>query len=409
MVIWYCDDNLARQHEVLNKLSEYDVKTYGRKEAERRIEQARPAALVVHTSCSTLLEKAGDVPAIVVTDEESTIEDLRNISCRADVVELEQINEGLQKILPRSYDITRTHQGNQESARHQESTPQYQLEALNRHKREQLVYTDYEHYVRLSYDTITPLNRCEIVLIASGKGGVGKTTITACLAQALARKQVATCAVDLDIKCPTLGAVLQIDHNRGVGELIKAPENVGDAFMDDLLVTHRSGARLLLPSGTVKLSGNDVIKIVRNLVRKNEVVIIDVGIARDEYVRACADIATKIFLVTKLTAPSLQKCKEWLAEIAPRDKSKVYLLVNMYGKMSAFPPTAAHRIMGINLAGTLPWELKVEKGEGNGNPLPERSAFAREIMNLADVIWPWKQWKEPGGGLLAGIRGLFGK
>jgi ATP-binding protein involved in chromosome partitioning len=53
-----------------------------------------------------------------------------------------------------------------------------------------------------------------VVIIASGKGGVGKSAITANLAAALARRGAATGALDADLNGPSLGRMLGVSGHR---------------------------------------------------------------------------------------------------------------------------------------------------------------------------------------------------
>ena len=53
----------------------------------------------------------------------------------------------------------------------------------------------------------------QVWLIASGKGGVGKSTLTACLAVALGRAGKRVCAVDADIGLRDLDAILGVENS----------------------------------------------------------------------------------------------------------------------------------------------------------------------------------------------------
>src|SRR5262247_3577928 len=52
-----------------------------------------------------------------------------------------------------------------------------------------------------------------IVAVMSGKGGVGKSYVTAHLAQALARGGHATGVLDADLNGPTIPALLGVNHS----------------------------------------------------------------------------------------------------------------------------------------------------------------------------------------------------
>ncbi|MCL6559951.1 MAG: P-loop NTPase [Firmicutes bacterium] len=258
------------------------------------------------------------------------------------------------------------------------------------------------------------MTKNEIVVVASGKGGVGKTTIASCLALALQRRHVSVSLIDFDFRCPCVESMLQLTPSRGLKGFISSTGNLGGPAIESLMATHESGLKVLVPDGGIKLNHRDVERILRNMIRISEVVVIDAGIDTDEHVRACVSFATKVLLVTTLTAPSVQMCKEWLAKISSREFTKVQLLINKSDRTAAFPITAAHRVLGVGSGPILPNEPGVVKGESCGYPLPARGAFAKQINNLADIVWPWKaagSWKSSGNskrsGILSSLRGLL--
>jgi septum site-determining protein MinD len=66
----------------------------------------------------------------------------------------------------------------------------------------------------------------QVVVVTSGKGGVGKTTTTANLGSALAQQGKKVCVVDADIGLRNLDVVLWLE-NRVVYDLVNVIE--GDA------------------------------------------------------------------------------------------------------------------------------------------------------------------------------------
>ena len=392
MEIWFCDDNLARRQEIAEKFSCYNVKPFS-SDIEKLIEHKRPNLILTHTKNSEILEKANriGVPAIAFIDDETSIEELRAAGTYADLIEIDKLEKKLGEMLPKEYDIT--------------------CPVVSQRNTQPMQYNSYQNEPvynnQLTNQSL--LTRNEIIVVASGKGGVGKTTFTACIALALNNKGAQVCAVDFDLISPTLGAILQVNTQKGIGNFLQGPEAMGNSYINNIMSVHPSGLNLLLPNGNnnIFLTRRDVEKILRNLVRQYEIIVIDVGTNTGEYVKACVDFATKLFLVTELTAPSVQMCKLWMQQICPRDMTKIHLLVNKQKKIG-FPVTSAQRIINVNLVGSLPEDIKVVKGEGNGNPLPARGPFNKEIMAITDFVWPWRQAKIiKSGGLFSSLRGLI--
>lgn len=397
MEVWYCDDNLARCEDVSKRLSKYNVKAVRVREAEKLMERERPVVIFTHTTARELLKKANmaGIPAVALVDDDSNVEDLRSAgSLASEVVDMDSLEKCVGKILPsgKEYDITK---------------PKIPVVARYNAQNPTNYINPPQQFLSNPSQVPLTLTKNEIIVVASGKGGVGKTTITTCLGLVLQKRGIEVTVVDFDFKCPCVETLLQINHTKGLKGFITSPENIGGSLLDSFMATHSTGLKVLLPDSNLKLNGHDVEKILRNLIRLKEVIVIDVGMDTGEHVSACVNFATKVFLVTTLTAPSIQMCKKWIQKISPRDMTKLYMLINKSNKTAAFPVTAAHRVMGINLAGILPDEMKVAKGEGNGNPLPERGGFVKEINNLADLVWPWKHGSVPSRGLLDGLREMF--
>lgn len=59
------------------------------------------------------------------------------------------------------------------------------------------------------------------ILVCSGKGGVGKTTISVAIAKELSKRGHAVALVDADIDTPNVPEFVGIDHKVGTGEKIK--------------------------------------------------------------------------------------------------------------------------------------------------------------------------------------------
>jgi flagellar biosynthesis protein FlhG len=94
-----------------------------------------------------------------------------------------------------------------------------------------------------------------IIPVASGKGGVGKSVITANLSVSLAEKGCRVVAVDLDLGGSNLHTCLGLDNNNpGIGDYLRA--HYGD--LDELLVdTYHPNLKFLAGDAGLNLPDQD--------------------------------------------------------------------------------------------------------------------------------------------------------
>ncbi len=117
----------------------------------------------------------------------------------------------------------------------------------------------------------------QVVVVTSGKGGVGKTTSTAALGAALARGGQSVCVVDFDVGLRNLDLVMGAER-RVVFDLINVVQ--GDAKLNQALIRDKRLENLsLLPASQTRdkdaLTSEGVTKVVAELREKFDWVICD--------------------------------------------------------------------------------------------------------------------------------------
>ena len=84
----------------------------------------------------------------------------------------------------------------------------------------------------------------KILTVASGKGGVGKTTVSANLGLLLASRGLRVCLFDADLGLPNLDLVLGLNPKHTVGEALS-----GDVPLREVLLTGPYGLGILAGAG----------------------------------------------------------------------------------------------------------------------------------------------------------------
>jgi septum site-determining protein MinD len=160
-----------------------------------------------------------------------------------------------------------------------------------------------------------------IILICSGKGGVGKTTLTANLGIALARQGATTIVLDADFGLRNLDLLLGLENR-----IVFTAQEVlaGSCRLEQALVKHKQEPKLaLLPAGNPRmlewLTPDDMTKIVGLLAERADYVLIDCPAGIEEGFRNAAAAAKEAIVIT---TPEVS---------AVRDADRVIGLLNIQG------------------------------------------------------------------------------
>ncbi len=157
----------------------------------------------------------------------------------------------------------------------------------------------------------------KIITVFSTKGGVGKTTISSNLAVALARttkKKVAL--IDLDLQFGDVAIMLNVSVKNTISDLIKEINQLDEEMMDDYLVTHFSGVRVLpapiKPEYAEYITSSHIEKILNTLSGNYHYIIIDASANFHETVLTSLDMSDSILYVSTLDLPTIKNVKSGL-------------------------------------------------------------------------------------------------
>lgn len=141
-----------------------------------------------------------------------------------------------------------------------------------------------------------------VVVVASTKGGVGRTTVSTNLAAALHASGRRVCLVDLDLECGDVALSLGITPVRTLLDAVEAaiPEDIADPL--ELLKTEfRSGLDCILapvdPEAARKVPASLVADLLPALAETYDYVVVDTSAHQSPHVRAALRAAGKVLLV----------------------------------------------------------------------------------------------------------------
>jgi len=248
----------------------------------------------------------------------------------------------------------------------------------------------------------------------TGKGGVGKTTLTSLLAYAYAERGFTVLAIDAD-PSPCLGGALGFPEEliRGLTPIAEMedliyertgaqPGTIGGYFklnprVDDIpdrfSAVHR-GIRLL-ELGAVKMGGSGCIcpesTILRTLVthillRRNEVVLLDMYAGVEHLGRATADAVDALLIVVEPTARSLGTAEQIKTLAGDLRLTRLYLVGS---KVQSDEDRAFIRenSPGLPVLGFLPIDPGVRQADRTGTPVFDAApALAKAARDLASAL-----------------------
>lgn len=221
------------------------------------------------------------------------------------------------------------------------------------------------------------------IVITSGKGGVGKTTLTANLAVNLAKHTKSVVMIDADIGLRNLDVVTGVE-NRIVYDLVDVVSGVCRARQALIKVDENV---FLLPAAQTKVFGiseRQMRHIVDELAPEFDFCLIDcpAGIGEGFATAVCSADAAIVVAVPEVA--SIKDADRTIGILRARGIAEISLIVNRTkkrlirrGDMLSADDTMG--LLGIPLIGVIPEDDAVLISSNAGAPLPSRSKCAKAL------------------------------
>ena len=205
------------------------------------------------------------------------------------------------------------------------------------------------------------------IAFASGKGGVGKSTVTANLAAALAQRGSRVIIIDADIGLRSQDALLSLE-NRIVYDLIDLA--AGDCQPDQAILSNESVPGLyLLPaaqfSRAKKLDPRKFCRIIDNLRSSYDYILIDCPAGIERGLRNVLNAgADKVFLLTTPDDISVRSAERTRYLIEEKGVADICLIVNHLNEQlirsgEMFSARTVSEVLDLPLLGEIPEDLSV--------------------------------------------------
>lgn len=177
--------------------------------------------------------------------------------------------------------------------------------------------------------------RASILAVTSGKGGVGKTFVSANLAAALARRGERVLVLDADLGLANLDVVLNLFPKITLHDVF-----TGKAKLEDAILPAPGGFSVLLAgSGLVEYSRlttevrDQLLKIIETVTPRYDRVLLDTGAGISDVVLFAVSLATDVLVVATPEPTSLTDAYATVKVLATQQqRTHISLIVNQVGK-----------------------------------------------------------------------------
>lgn len=260
----------------------------------------------------------------------------------------------------------------------------------------------------------------KIIMIASGKGGTGKTTVAANIGAALAMRGKLVLLADMDMGLRNLDIALGLES-----EVVYDISDVAAgrcAFDDALLRDGRFENLYFMPAtqtGTPEDFDGSIEEIGRNMKNRFDFCIIDAPAGIDGGFNYAAECADEVVIVTTPETTALRDADRVISVLEDEGKTEMRLIINRVradliskGIMKNIDDCVD--ILSIPILGIIPEdaELFVSSLKGEPTVLNDRSAARQAFLNISGRILgeniPIMDFGEKEGFLMK-IKRIFGK
>lgn len=231
----------------------------------------------------------------------------------------------------------------------------------------------------------------EVIVVTSGKGGVGKTTTTANLGSCLAASQKKVVMIDTDIGLRNLDVVMGLE-NRIVYNLVDVVE--GRCRIKQALIKDRRFPGLyLLPSAQCadKSAVNEaqMIKLLEQLKGQFDFVLLDCPAGIEQGFKNAVAGANKALIVTTPEVSAIRDADRIIGLLEARELHNMGLILNRTNRTlvkrgDMMSPEDVVDILGIPLIGVVPEDENVVISSNQGETLAGSNCYAaRAYKNIA--------------------------
>lgn len=236
----------------------------------------------------------------------------------------------------------------------------------------------------------------EVIVITSGKGGVGKTTTTANLGAALALQNKNVCLIDADIGLRNLDVILGLE-NRIIYDIVDVIE--GQCRVNQAIIKDKRFPNLhLLPASQIRdktaINPNQMIKLCEFLKPKYDYILIDCPAGIERGFKNAIAGADRAIVIATPDVSSIRDADRIIGLLENNNLNNPSLIVNRYKPKMALEGDMISvddivDILSIDLIGVVPEEDEITIASNKGESLIDSegsSKTSEAFINISKRI-----------------------
>lgn len=235
----------------------------------------------------------------------------------------------------------------------------------------------------------------QVIVVTSGKGGVGKTTTVANVSTSLAKMGYKVVVMDLDIGLKKLDLILGLE-NRVIYDIVQVIE--GECTLKQALVKDKRFPHLyMLPAAQTRnkddIKPEQVVNICEQLKQEFDFIFIDCPAGIEQGFRNAIAAADRAIVVTNPEVSAVRDADRIIGMLESANFKDIKLVVNRIrhemvkaGNMLSVDDLVEH--LCIDLLGVVPEDRNVVISTNKGEPiiLNDHSLAAQAFNNIARRI-----------------------
>ena len=238
----------------------------------------------------------------------------------------------------------------------------------------------------------------EVIVVTSGKGGVGKTTTSANVGTGLAAMGKKVVLIDTDIGLRNLDVVMGLE-NRIVYNLVDVVE--GNCRVKQALIKDKRYSSLyLLPSAQTRdktaVNESQMIKLVEHLKDQFDYIILDCPAGIEQGFKNAIAGADRALVVTTPEVSAIRDADRIVGLLEAHEFSQIDLIINrmrfdMVKRGDMMTPDDVVDILSIPLIGIVPDDENVVIATNQGEPLVGTTRWRDKLIRIsASESWERK-------------------
>jgi septum site-determining protein MinD len=232
----------------------------------------------------------------------------------------------------------------------------------------------------------------QVITITSGKGGVGKTTVTANIGVALAMAGKRVICLDADIGLRNLDVVMGLE-NRIVYDVVDVVE--GRCKLRQALIKDKRLPDLhLLPAAQTRdksaVRPDDLIRVCDQMRLDHDFVLIDSAAGIEEGFRTAMAPADLVLIVTNPEVSAVRDADRVIGLLEAAEKRSPKLIVNrlkpeVVARGDMLDTADVLEVLAVELIGIIPEDESVLVSTNRGHPvaMDEKSRAGQAFRNIA--------------------------